>query len=212
MSIRKRLCILISGVALLIWVAWANGATVTKYSFFDTFGVPDGPAPNWNPVSGEWKVENGKYSITAPPYVEAITLISSAKDLKDFIFEVKRIPPSTQYPVTSGLIFRKSGNNYYIWWIYWDPAPSYLLLLRKYINNICVESPIWIGIDEDMLGSPCTMKVIAEDNEFSCFIDEDEYTWIDYEPIETGTLGLIVSTAKESHMHFDNVKVTPLEK
>ena len=189
----RTLCV-ISVILLFSSLAWAGTFTEN----FDS-----GKAKNWEPIVGDWEVENGAYTETAETSY-AKTMFGD-EEWKDYTVEVDVTLLKSVNQDCAGLLLRadKEGELGFRLWIRTDMAPQ----LSKWTGD-----NTYVHIDENLnpvkinIGQTYHLRAVLNGNKYQFFIDDEMIEYEDKENFrESGRIGFICSGAYPA---YDNLVIS----
>ena len=161
-------------------------------------GLPDG----WNAVSGEWKIVKDAYAETSGAQY-AKTMFGD-EGWTDYTVEVDVTLVENVNVNAAGVLIRadKDGDNGMRFWIRTDQHKCQLSRWKEnQFEHIATPLPA-----EPEVGKTHRLKVIAEGQNYQCFVD-DELLFDGDDDAKFRDSGRIGFIAYEANVHFDNLSI-----
>ncbi len=161
-------------------------------------GLPDG----WNAVSGEWKIVKDAYAETSGAQY-AKTMFGD-EGWTDYTVEVDVTLVENVNVNAAGVLIRadKDGDNGMRFWIRTDQHKCQLSRWKEnQFEHIATPLPA-----EPEVGKTHRLKVIAEGQNYQCFVD-DELLFDGDDDMKFRNSGRIGFIAYEANVHFDNLSI-----
>ncbi|MYH81082.1 DUF1080 domain-containing protein [Candidatus Poribacteria bacterium] len=161
-------------------------------------GLPDG----WNEVKGEWKIVKDAYAETSGGQY-AKTMFGD-EDWTDYTLEVDVTLVENVNVNAAGVLIRADtdGNNGMRFWIRTDQHKCQFSRWREnQFEHIVTPLPV-----EPEVGETYRLKVIAEGQNYQCFVD-DELLFEGDDDAKFRDSGRIGFITYEANVHFDNLVI-----
>ena len=186
-------------------------------SFFDDFNM--GPKPDWKPITGNWTMANGQYTVTDIRGDETYTTLLEGKKWRNFIMELNVTPGhvsaagfsrfcaavicprmlSSQEKICFGI----SGSDHRFSKAYW-----FIVNDREsgeMVSSVPIEPPA---------GQAARIKIEVKDGVFTSYVNDAQTNQIYDAAFPSGTIGLSQWykdwSGPRIRIAFDNIKITPL--
>ena len=161
-------------------------------------GLPDG----WNEVKGEWKILKDAYAETSG--AEYAKTMFGDEDWTDYTVEVDITLVKHVNVNAAGVLIRADadGDNGMRYWIRTDQHKCQFSRWREnQFEHIVTPLPV-----EPEVGETYRLKVIAEGQNYQCFVDDELLFEGDDDAKfrDSGRIGFITHTA---NVHFDNLVI-----
>ena len=161
-------------------------------------GLPDG----WNEVSGEWKIVKDAYAETSGgPYAKTMF---GDENWTDYTLEVDVTLVKHVNVNAAGVLIRADtdGDNGMRYWIRTDQHKCQFSRWREnQWEHIKTPLPV-----EPEVGETYRLKVIAEGQNYQCFVD-DELVFEGDDDMKFRDSGRIGFITFEANVHFDNLSI-----
>lgn len=171
------------------------------YSFFYKEDFSDGVAQGWNPLSGDWNVENNTYRKTGADGIE-ISILNDYR-FRDYRYTLKANPDLSNY---FGIIFNyQDDNNYY--YLMLDAYPAMVLFYKVLEGEESLVSQEYYS--GGGAGNWLEIEVLNEENNSSVFVGGNPIFFeIPCYELDSGRIGLYT---RNNSVWFDDIEVAAKE-
>ncbi|MCI5158184.1 MAG: hypothetical protein D3906_07025 [Candidatus Electrothrix sp. AUS1_2] len=187
----------------------------SNVAFFDDFNT--GPKSDWKPVTGEWTMANGKYTVSYIQDGIAYVSLLEGKEWGDLVVNTDVVPGDTSYKwfrvnicprmISTGerVCFGMAGKEYSFREAYW-------LVLKEgskgdHLAKVPIETPSRQVVN---------IKIEVRDGIFTAYINDTQVNQIYDTTFTSGSVGLAQWYEQwrdpKIRIFFDNIKITPLSE